>query len=83
MKKIILIVAFILLAIPASVNSDGMERTAKVLVTPETIYCTADCVTREEVFVKDEVSISCEVTYCRNEQCDLKPSSILNCKLLK
>ena len=82
MKKILLIV-FLLLAIPQVARSDGFVASNKVIITPETTYCTADCVTRTEVFTKDEVSISCEVAYCRDEACVLKPSNVSNCQLVK
>lgn len=69
----------LILTIPKVVKSDGSIQARSKVVTPETTYCTADCVVRQEVFTKDELSITCEVTYCRNDQCELKPTSISGC----
>ena len=75
-------IVVLILAIPQVVKSDGfIQARSKVVITPETTYCTADCVTKTEVFTKEDFSITCNVSYCRNDQCELVPNAVSDCHI--
>jgi len=79
--------AHMLLIIPTVVVADSYKPNVVDVVEIETThvvnYCTADCSTVEKVFTNEALSISCEVLYCNDELCQLAPSSISNCEIVK
>lgn len=91
MTNIIRVFLIFFLLIPGAVIADSykkVEDTAtsdivEITPVPTNVYCTTDCIIVEKTLVSDDLSIKCEVLYCSNELCELVPSSISNCKIVK
>ena len=86
MTNVIRVFLIFFLLIPGVVIADSYaeDTVVEVAEVVQTVrYCTADCLLQEKMFIGQDLSISCEVLYCPNELCELKPSSISNCEITK